>query len=150
MKKLKAFTIVELIIVLIISGIVISMSFWGIMIFNKYGINLSLNYSKQQESLQTTAFLKEQYTDAVECSYDPSRNELVILDANYDSVSIINHNDSLYLNNEGEDGLVRMMEQASKITWINDTLTLQTEEGSISFTKQAPVSSQINNLIEKE
>lgn len=150
MKKLKAFTIVELIIVLIISGIVISMSFWGISIFNKHGINLSLNYNSQLESLQAKAFLKERSTIAVRYSYDPTKNEFVYLDANYDSTSIVIQNDSLYLASETEGRLVRMMDQAARVKSINDTLLLQSEDGNTSFAHQIPVSSQINDLLKQE
>lgn len=148
--RLKGFTIAELVIVLVISGIVISMSFWGISVLTKYGRNTSFNYSQQIEHVQTLYTLATASKMAVSSSFKDNQ-VLTIVDANNDSISILTQNDSLFFIAQANPRPIKINGGISILNYRNDSLLVSSategEELRIGFSY--PASTEINNLMLK-
>lgn len=92
--KLNAFTIVEIIVVLIISGIIIAMSFWGISVLIKHFNRTSSSYSNTLEVLMIDKDIRKNMNEVQDYQLDST--SFIVVNSHRDSIRYESINDSLY------------------------------------------------------
>ena len=144
--KLKAFTIAELIVVLIISGIVIGLSFWGINVLVGYFNKSSQSYSNAQEVLSLEKDIREHKTLAINYKIQP--NGIILIDSNKDSTNYITVNDTIYRYTSFNKKPMKVTNSVGNIILSGDSIILKIDNDILGYRFKLPISTEINTILQ--
>jgi type II secretory pathway pseudopilin PulG len=144
--KIKAFTIAELLVVLVISSLIISMSFWGLSIFKQYFAKSAEAYNFLQNKVLIEQTIRQNILQST--AFSTRGQKLVLVDSKHDSISYFIANDTFYF--MATNGTITpMTNQKAELSLVNDSVQLAIgEQTIIQMALKNTAAHSINKLLQ--